>query len=101
MLLAAAVVVVIAETYLRGAVEAEIAKDLKRYYNLEELPAVQVNGSPFTWRLLTGSFDSVTADMKDLDTSQFASGQDRFATPSRSPTCKFRSARSASVHLAF
>lgn len=81
MLLAAAVVVVIAETYLRGAVEAEIAKDLKRYYNLEELPAVQVNGSPFTWRLLTGSFDSVTADMKDLDTSQFASGQDRFATP--------------------
>lgn len=81
MLLAAAVVVVIAETYLRGAVEAEIAKDLKRYYNLEALPEVQVNGSPFTWRLITGSFDSVTAEMKDLDTSQFASGQDRFATP--------------------
>lgn len=81
MLLAATVVVAITETYLRGAVEAEIAKNLKRYYNLEELPEVHVDGSPFTWRLVTGSFDSITADMKDLDTSQFASGQDRFATP--------------------
>lgn len=75
------VVVIIGETYLRGAVEAEIAKDLKRYYNLEELPEVAVDGSPFTWRIMTGSFDSISASMKNLDTSQFASGQDRFATP--------------------
>lgn len=81
MLLTASVAVVVTETYVRSAVEAEIAKDLKRYYNLEELPFVEVHGSPFFWKILSGRFSSVRAEMKNLDTSQFASGKDRFASP--------------------
>lgn len=73
--------VIVAEAFLRSTAEAQIAKDLKRYYNLEELPAVTIKGSPFFWRVMTGHFDSVEAKMKKLDTSQFATGQDRFSSP--------------------
>lgn len=83
VLLAFGAFVIVAETYLRSAAEAQIAKDLKRYYNVDELPAVEIHCSPFFWCVLTGSVDSVDATMTGLDTSHFASGKDRFATPMR------------------